>query len=300
MVTLCIIPVRKTLQDCKKEYTQIMKLREKVKILGLSIKEEKVLMSVIDGFNTPLLISDNTNVSRPAVYEILKKLKKRGIVTTIIINGKKYWSLSRKEDIDRDLYEAKKVILSISEGSEEVKGLSDGAVVVIRGKEAVLKLITSIAKDYKNERLYAMQGDSVQKGWDDIVGLDKINDFNHSLRSNGVITEAILQNNWFEDHISNLGDKEGLLWAKGFNDRAHATYQIDKKYFNHAGQIFMFKNSLYLMAMNEALVVEIRNSELQKMIKQMFSFIEEHADKINVNQKLNDIIKNLEERESIV
>lgn len=56
----------------------------------------------------------------------------------------------------------------------------------------------------------------------------------------------------------------------------------------------MFKDSLYLMAMNEALVIEIRNSELQKMIKQMFSFIEEYAEKVDVNSRVQEIIKRME------
>ncbi len=138
----------------------------------------------------------------------------------------------------------------------------------------------------------------MQQGWDAIVGPEKINEFNYDLRKNDVITEAILPYDWFEDHVRDLGNKEGLKWAKGFIGRAYATYEIDKEYFRHAGQIFIIKDSLYLMAMNEALVVEIRNSELQKMIKQMFSFIEEGAEKINVNERLQKIIDRLEKGNS--
>jgi len=271
-----------------------MKLAEKLRILGLTAKEIKVMSTIIAGPNTPLLISRKTKVSRPAVYDILKKLKKRELINTNILNGKKYWRLANKEDIDQALYEAKKLLLSISEGTEEAKGLSDGTVIVHRGSEAVSNIILSLAKDHKDERLIAFQGNFVQQGWDTVVGKDKINEFNYAIGKNGIITEAVLPPRWFENHISNLSDKEGLKWAKGFLDRAFAAYQIENEYLNHAGQIFIFKNSLYLMSMNEALVIEIRNSELQKMIKQIFSFVEDHAERIHVNKSVDAIIEKLE------
>jgi hypothetical protein len=81
--------------------------------------------------------------------------------------------------------------------------------------------------------------------------------------------------------------------------RPHSAVRIDKSYFDHAGQIFIFKNSLYLISMNEALVVEIRNSELQKLIKQMFAFIEDNGQKFNMSEHAESIIKDLEKNVAI-
>ena len=267
-----------------------METAETLKLLGLSKKEQKVLIALQNGSDTPVKLTKTTDVSRTAIYAILQNLKKRGIAASHIQNGKKHWTLADEREIEETLYAAKRSLLKIPEGREEVKGMSDSIVIVHRGKEAVLKLIISLAKDHKNERLYTMQGNSVQPGWDEVVGAQKINEFNNNIKKNAIITETILPYDWFEDHIRDLGNKEGVTWAKGFTERAFAAYEIDKSYFNHAGQIFMFKDSLYLMAMNEAIVVEIRHSELQKMIKQMFSYIEEHADRLNVSEKLEPII----------
>lgn len=270
-----------------------MESTESLKLLGLSKKELKVLTALQEGADTPVKLTKATDVSRTAIYAILQNLKKRGIVVSHIKNGKKTFILADEREIEEVLYAAKRTLLKIPEGREEIMGLSDSTVIVHRGKDAVLEALLSITK-HKHERLYGLQGNTVQQGWDSIVGPEKINEFNHDLRKNDVITEAILPYEWFEDHIQDLGHKEGLKWAKGFIGRAYATYLIDKKYFEHAGQIFMFKDSLYMMAMNEALVVEIRNSELQKMIKQMFSFIEEYAEKVDVNTRLREIIERME------
>jgi DNA-binding MarR family transcriptional regulator len=267
-----------------------MELRKSLSILGLSTKEERVLIALTEGVSTPLLLARVTKVTRPAVYDILKKLKDRGLVKSNILNGKKSWHLARNEDIDQALYETKKVLLSISDGVEETKGLSDGAIVVHRGSKAILKLFDHITKDHKEERLYTMHGEKVFNGWDTMLGKEKINEFNDDVKKNGILTESIIPEGWFEENIKRIGEEEGLVWIQGFIDRALATYQVDKKYFNHAGQIFMFKSSLYLMSMNEGLVVEIRNSELQRMIKLMFSFIEDHAERIDVNSMLKQRI----------
>ncbi len=272
-----------------------MELRKKLAILDLSLKEEKVLLAVIKGIKTPLLITRETKVTRPAVYDILLNLKDRGLVKSHIVEGKKSWSLARKENIDESLYEAKKVLLSVVDGVEEVKGMSDGTIIVHKGEEAVRKLVSHIARNHKDERLQSMQGDKIFDSWDAVVGKEIINDFNHNVKKNSILTESIIPNGWFEGHIKSLGDVEGFTWAQGFINRALATYQIDKKYFNHAGQIFIFKSSLYLISMNEVIIIEIRNSELQKMIKQMFSFIEDHAEKIDVNSMLQKKIALLSE-----
>jgi DNA-binding transcriptional ArsR family regulator len=272
-----------------------MELREKLKILALSSKEEKILLAVIDGLQTPVLISRHTKITRPAVYELLKKLKKRGIVHTRINGGKRFWELVRQEDMDTALYEAKKVLLSISEGTEEVKGLSDGTVIVHRGREAVEALITALPKGHKREWFFALQGVAVQKGWEDVVGQKKINEFNENVQRNEIITKLVVPYDWFENQVQRLGTSAGISWLKGFTGRANSAVRIDSEYCDHAGQIFIFKNSLYLMSINEGLVIEIRNSELQKLIKQMFSFVEDHGDKFNMNDEAEKLIKTLKE-----
>lgn len=213
-----------------------METTESLKLLGLSKKELKVLTAVQAGSNTPVKLSKVTDVSRTAIYAILQNLKKRGIISSHVQNGKKSFVLADERQVEETLYAAKRALLKIPEGREEVHGLSDSTVIVHRGKEAVLKALLSITK-HKHERLYGLQGNTVQQGWDSIVGPEKINEFNHDLRKNDVITEAILPYEWFEDHIADLGPKEGLKWAKGFMGRAYSTYLIDKKYFEHAGQI---------------------------------------------------------------
>lgn len=263
-----------------------MELHKTLQVLDLSSKEERVLLAVIQGLHTPLLISRETKVTRPAVYDILIKLKKRGLVESRVREGKKSWHFVRKEDIDQKLYETKKALLSLSEGVEEVKGLSDGTVVVHKGKEAAQKLVSSFARDYAGQRLQNFSGDKAQKGLDEFIGKTKINEFNENAKKNGILTELAVPYGWFDHQIESLGNEAGYEWAKGFIDRALGTYQLDQKYFSSGGQIWIFKSSLYLISMNEALIIEVKHSELQKMMKDIFQFIKDHSGKIDANSVL--------------
>jgi len=260
--------------------------REQIRLLGLSGSELAVLEALRAGHNTPLLISEHIKVSRPAIYEILDRLHKRGLIKSNIRGGKKHWSQSRDKDIEQELYSSKRQLLGIEEGIDEVRGLSDSTVVAYHGGEAIRGLLHKILKDNKNQRLYGIQGDTPAIGWSRVVGIERTNELNRIIKQNNIIVEAIVPYGWFERQIKLLGKK----WAEDFEGRASATHIVDEKYFQHGGQIWIFKNSLYLIAMNEEIIIEVRNSEIQKLILSMFRFIQDNSQKIDVNALLRELI----------
>jgi hypothetical protein len=264
-----------------------MKLDQKqLKLLGLSPKEVRVLDALREGKSTPVTISSHTKVSRPAIYEILDRLHTRGLVKSNIRHGKKYWSQAKDQDIDRSLYETKKALFDFQEGREEVHGLSDSTVVVHRGGDAIRTVLRSILKENKDQRLYGIQGDTVIIGWNKVFGVEGTNELNRFIKKNRIITEAILPFGWFERQTKLMGKQ----WAKDFEGRMAVTNEIDEEYFQHAGQIWMFKDSLYLVAMNEEVVIEVRNSDIQKLILAMFHYVQNNSRKFDVNERLRELI----------
>ncbi|MDB5259952.1 MAG: hypothetical protein JWN37_183 [Candidatus Nomurabacteria bacterium] len=258
-----------------------------LRILGLTKKETQVFKAIKMGFSTPLVISHKVKVSRPAIYEIIIRLKERGLIKSHIKNGKKLWEVEKGEAIDHLLYEAKKEILNIHSGSEEVKGTSDSTVIVHRGKDAIKSLLDNVFKDYKNERCYGFQGDLPASGWGSVYGIEATNAINKLIKKNGIITEAVMPAGWFERQYKVMGKD----WAIDFEGRSTRTHVIPEEYFQHGGQLFIFKNALYLLAMNEEVVVEIRNSELQKMILAMFRYVQDQSEKIDPNRILRELIE---------
>ncbi len=261
---------------------------EHIKLLGLSRKEIAVLDALRAGSSTPLAISKDTGVSRPAVYEILTRLKNRGIAKKTVKNGKAFWILAKRRDLDGEIYEMKRQLFSINEGIEEIHGASDSTVIVHRGGTAIRALLLSIFRDHKEQKLYGIQGDVVAIGWNKVFGIEGTNEINGWIKKNRIIVEGIIPHGWLERQVKLLGKK----WADDFMGRAAITHEIDGSYFNHGGQVFIFKNSLYLIAMNEEIIIEVRNSEIQKLILSLFRFMQDNSKKIDVN----DILRNCAEK----
>ena len=259
---------------------------EQIKLLGLSRKEIQVLDALRAGHSTPLLISEHTKVSRPAIYEIITRLHKRGLIKSNIKDSKKYWSQAKDKDLEQALYETKKALFDFEDGVEEVQGLSDSMVVVHRGGGAIRNLLKGILKDNKDARMYGIQGDVVVIGWNKVFGVEGTNELNRLIKKNRIIVEGIMPFGWFERQTKLLGKK----WAQEFEGRMAVNHGIDEEYFQHGGQVWMFKNSVYFIAMNEEIIIEVRNSEIQKLLLSMFSFIQDNSQKFDVNARLRKLL----------
>jgi hypothetical protein len=262
-------------------------LKDDLKILGLTLKETQILDALIIGKNTPLSISRYTKISRPTIYDTFERFKERGLIQTNIKNSRKYWSLVKNEELIVKLYNTRKQLLNIPEGTEEAHGLKDATVVIHKGKPAIQKIIFDIIENHKEERLYAIQGNESASGWDKVIGAEKLNKFNRLIKENTIITEGVLPFGWFEKQLEFFGKK----WAIDFEGRATMAHEIDEKYFQNAGQVWVFRKSLYLIAMQEEIIIEVRNSEIQKLILSMFRFIQDHSQKFDLNARLRELLK---------
>lgn len=260
---------------------------QNLQLLGLTPKEQNVFFGLQNGADTPLLLARETKVSRPAVYAILKNLKKRGLVISRITNGKKHWQLVGEKEMEEIIYETKRVLLKIPKGREELHGLSDSTVVIHRGKDAIRSAMLNLFDDKKHERFFwGFQGDTSTIGWNKTFSVAETNRINRQIKNNGIITQAILPQGWFEEQTKLLG----IEWAKDFEGRTTRFNVLDPKYFAHGGQCWIFKDSLYLFALNEELIIEIRNSEIQKMVLSIFEFIQENSRVVDANELLRNLI----------
>ena len=277
------------------------------KLLNLTSNEVKVFNTLCNNFNiqniksetkhTPLSISAGTKIVRPTVYITLDALKGRGLINRYTLDGKKYWKVNNDSEIIELLQNSKKFLLSTPSGSESYVGsksregsknndVLESIVKVYRGKEEIKNLINHLFTNHKHERWQAIQGNRVSAGWYQIFGLDGINHVNELIKKNQMITDGIMPHRWYKEEF----DKYGISWAEGFMGRMAATSEIDQKYFDHDGQIFLFEDSAYLLALNEELVIEIKNSQIKSILKEMVHYITDNADKVDVNKELRRLI----------
>lgn len=256
-------------------------------MLGLSSKEKRVFAALVSGANTPLKLSRQTGISRPTIYTILKNLHGRGLIESHITSRHKHWELRNMQEIDRAIYELKRSLLQIPEGSEEIYGRADSVVIVHRGKGAIKKVILNVFADGKQKRFFwGFQGDISTAEWHKVFTVAETNRINRDIKQNRVITEAVLPEGWLEEQTNTLG----IGWAKDFEGRTARVNVIDPKYFRHGGQCWIFSDSLYLFSLSEELIIEIRNSEIQKMILATLGFMQDNSRVIDANELLRTLI----------
>jgi hypothetical protein len=260
--------------------------QEQLNILGLTHKEEHVLAALRDGYSTPLLIARETKVSRPGVYDILVALKKRGLVESRIRDGKKYWGIAERRAVEERFFHAKRAVLGLHEGATQVYGVDDSVVIIHKGVEAVKGVLEGMFLHHQNERMYTFIGNEAGIQWDHIFTPKEINAFNRSVKKNRLIVEMITPFDFFEEQTRKLG----LEWAKDFEGRTARNNVIADEYFRHGGQLFLFKNAIYLLALGEDTIIEVRHSEIQKMLLTFFRYMQESSRVIDVNELLRGLI----------
>jgi len=236
-------------------------------------------------------LAATANVSRPSVYDILAKLKLRGLVESKIYKGKKRWQLASARDLSETLYTLKKDLLGLTDGREEVGAVQGGAVVMYQGDAAVRQKVFEIFATRHDERFIGYLGlDENLAGWFSMFNAEEISSLNRLIKKQSLITEAVFPTGW----VTEMFARQGLTWAKDYEGRTAAASYIDPAYFDNGGQLFAFKDVVYLIALKDKLMIELRHSELQKMILTFYRFMREHGRAFDLNGELRRLIEKSE------
>ena len=139
--------------------------------IGLSKAEIKVYISLLElGSVSSGKIVKETNLRKSTVYESIRRLQEKGLVSYIIKNGMKYFEGTnpnkildfihdKKRKLDETENEAKKLILELKKGFNTLKPHAEAHVLVgiegfktmrrdaLRNAKAVILLIGAISKE---------------------------------------------------------------------------------------------------------------------------------------------------------
>ncbi|MEO7529929.1 MAG: MarR family transcriptional regulator [Sediminibacterium sp.] len=256
------------------------------RLLGLTANAAKVLNAIKNGLKTPVQISNETGVSRPAVYSLIEQLEKQGLVVVMEGDRGKEWKLASKSQINNLLTEIKKEILSEETKEELLYQEKDVQIKIYRGRDSITSLMQHIFQKHKNEVCIGIQGDNVYEGWKNLIGIETIHEINKSIKKNSLVNQAIVPKDNFLRGIETMG----VEWAKNFEGRAYRANEIDEKYFKHKAEMFLFKDAVYLLSMNEELVIEIKHSEIQKMLLLLLQYVQDTSRLVDGNGILRELM----------
>jgi len=258
---------------------------DQFRVLGLSEKSLKILRLVRRGFGTPVQLAKQVNISRPAIYAILKKLEAQGV---LVQTGEKNLSfeVAHLSQINSLLEATREALVGDSKERKALYEEEGLQVNVYRGKDTIKELMRYIFASHTRQKCVGIQGANVYQGWKDILGVDFINDINKTIKKNRMINQPIVPTGHFEEAVQVFGPE----WAEHFGGRTARTNEIDRKYFKHKGEIFLFKDAVYLVSMSESIVVEIKHSHIFKQLEALVEYIQDTSLVVDGNQRLREII----------
>ncbi len=247
-------------------------------LLRLTRNENRVLKALIRDKTTVITIASHASLPRTTVYGVLAMLKKRGIAESFISDGKTYWRIVNNVKLRRSIAETRNALLQLTDGNEEVYAEGDSTIVVHRGTAAIKKLVFEIFREHKYEKLHEVIGSLSNAGWLSMFTIEEGVALNALIKKNEHITDGIMEEHWFQTTMQEVGSE----WANVYAQGATIAHIIPLEFIKHAGQIYLFKDTLYLLALDERIIIEVRNSEIVKMIKGMVEYIKEESKSLNL------------------
>ena len=79
-------------------------------------------------------------------------------------------------------------------------------------------------------------------------------------KENSLLPNSLHPRSGYEEHFKAMGKE----WAADYEGRTASTVYIEKTIFEHGGTDVWFKDALYLLALGDQLIIEIRHSAIQK------------------------------------
>lgn len=200
--------------------------------------------------------------------------------------GKSYFRVADSHALEASLQDAKKFLLGVPDGRQELSHNNTPLIFLHRGRASIEALLRHIFENHKNQKMYGLQGNKSTDAWEGLIDVATISSLNHSIKKNHIIVYAFLETGW----VLSSAKKFGSEWVKSFEGRTTSVHEVPAKYMSYSTEVWLFKDSVYMLAPKEEIVIELRNSELVLMMKTLFSFIEDHSKQIDVNQLLRGFL----------
>lgn len=267
-----------------------------LKILGLSKTEKKVLATI----TTPLIVRDisgKSGVSRTGVNYCLKKLILGGYVKVQLHNRKKKYVAIDSSELATTLEECSQNLrnsLNLKKGIK-VKAADKGEFNIYLGIEEIIPAYEKIALENRDTRVRAIQH---HKSWKELVKKmpsQRLVKFNKAIIDNHIIIDGVLNEGAYSDYKREIlsDPKLNKSLVESLGERM-ADYTIfPDKYFDYDAEIWIFKNTTLIINWKHEIATEIHNSDITKFIIDMFDLMKNEGRKINHNQLIRELSKNI-------
>jgi len=236
-------------------------------------REEKLILSAISGRGSLSIsdISKKTRIPRTTIYNYIKPLSARGLITS---------QKSGRENLIVPKYNHDNFW---SKSSEEFN---------ISGKEDFIKIYTLIQKHKNLTRIRWVQPSGVLKIITEKYSMSEIVEVNNMIRKSGAVVECILE----EDYYQSL---QKLLSGDGFNritnslyGRPYEAYLIKKDILEPYTEILLLGNGVIVLNWKCLKGIYTQNQAVNMFFESHFNQLKDISKKINISEIIGKYFKN--------
>ncbi len=261
---------------------------KRARVLGLSELES----ALIDTLTTePVGIARLARAlgrTHTSLYRPLQALKRRGLAEDkLYSNGTRWWKVPQES-------------LVASLGSVLFSGIASNAAnaggkalhpefFLHSGRDALVKIYFDIAEQ-KNIRFAGIQPNKSIAAVLDAVTPEEILHVNTKIRENGIIVEAILQEDVVAFYAAELKRRR---WPadkilSSFGGRAADTTYVPKEYINFSSEILFLPKVAYILDWANLTGIEMRSVEAVGLIRDLFALAKTFGAKVDQNKLIRE------------
>jgi sugar-specific transcriptional regulator TrmB len=238
-------------------------LQETLQNIGFTAKEAKIYLANLElGTTKPSQIGDKTGLNRVTVYEVLKKLKDRGVVIEIIKNNVKYYSAVNPENI-------------IGQIKNRVKA----------AEHALPEMLAIYNLKTKKPRVLFFEGlDGLKKIYQDsLTSKTEILTFTNSQNLYAILGD--FNNYYVAQRVKNniklravaLADAAGLRAKEEGTRILREVRLVPPHLYSFTNEIMIYDNKTAIVSLLEKVGVIIESADIAKTQKEIFKMAWEYA-----------------------
>ncbi len=255
---------------------------EQANLLEFSPQEKKILNLLAENQKglTATAISTLVKEPRTTVNFYLKRLAEMGWARKIKQTGYPYplWYLVEKNEI--------KNTVSGFFASLGINADTTITTTATNGYEQVLEAYEKILAAGKTERVFVIQGRQAPEAALKILPIEFVEKMHAGHKHKEIILEGIAS-----EKSMAMFEQMSVRELRSHYGRLAVVYLIPDQYLNFDAEIFVFQDNIIIIqpAAKKALI--IRDQNTAHALRLLISFIEIHAQKINVNEYIQELIE---------
>ncbi|MBI2055144.1 MAG: hypothetical protein HYT39_03555 [Candidatus Sungbacteria bacterium] len=256
------------------------------KVLRFSKLEKELMETLSDKPESISRIASRMDSPRTSLYRPLKSLSSRGFVEKTKKGKRHYWRSIPQETLIAALSPA---LFSMTDNTNTPL---HPEFFLHTGKEILMLLYEKLA-DKVGARVLGIQPNRSAESVLKIFPFERLVRLNERIKTQNVIVEAILQEDFIPFYI-NLLKKRGFPVRKIFDafvGRAADTMYIPKEFINFDSEIVILPTTSYIFHWSKLVAIEIRNKETLGLLRDLFALAKQSGSKVNQNELVRKYLR---------